>query len=132
MKWNNTYSTGIERFDEQHKGIIILLNRLLDTMKDQRKTDETGTVLSELTAFSDNHFTEEEDAMMRHGYPHYSKHYVEHNTLRSKVSELRQKHAEGDMPHTVEMLKFISHWVDSHLKDTDINYGPFLIKKGFK
>ena len=132
MKWNDSYSTGIKRFDEQHKGIIILLNRLLDTIKVRKQTKEIGAVLSELTAFSDIHFQEEEDAMMRHGYPYYSAHYEEHKRLRSKVSELHQKHTEGDMPHTVEMLKFISHWVDNHLKDTDINYGPFLIEKGFK
>ena len=132
MKWNDSYSTGIKRFDEQHKGIIILLNRLLDTIKDRKKMDETGAVLSELTVYANSHFTEEENAMMLHGYPFYSAHYEEHNTLRSKVNELRQKHTEGNMPHTVEMLKFVSHWVDNHLKDTDINYGPFLIKKGFK
>ena len=132
MKWNDTYSTGIERFDEQHKGIIVLLNRLLVTVKERKKPDETGAVLNELTAFSDIHFKEEEDAMMKHGYPYYKTHYDEHNTLRSKVNELRQKHTEGNTPQTVEMLKFLSHWVDNHLKDTDINYGPFLLQRGFK
>jgi len=39
---------------------------------------------------------------------------------------------EGDKPHTVEILKFITHWMDNHLRNDDKDYASFLIKKGFK
>jgi len=132
LKWNEKYTLGIVVFDEQHKKIMELLNRLLDSVKQDGKTEKCRTIISELISYSAFHFGAEEDAMKKHNYPDYKKHFEEHSIIKLKLAELHSKCVEGNMPHTVEILKFITHWIDNHLKNDDISYGPFLIKKGFK
>lgn len=132
LEWDEKYSMGIAVFDEQHQRIIQLLNKLLDAAKDNKKTEEFGIVLKELISYAASHFTAEEDAMKKYDYPHYKEYRDEHDEIKLKLSELYQKYVEDDMPNTIELLKFITHWIDNHLKNADMNYAPFLIKKGFK
>lgn len=132
IKWGNRYTTGIGVFDEQHKKIMGLLNQLLSAVKQNGKTEKCRDILNELMPYSATHFDAEEEAMKKFRYPYYKKHCEEHIEIKMKIGELHKKCMKGDKPRTVEILKFISHWMDKHLKNDDINYGPFLIKKGFK
>lgn len=131
LKWDDNYAVGIPLFDEQHKKIMEMLNQLLDAVKHDGKTEKCRDIVNELITYSSLHFTAEEDALKKHGYPHLKKHYKEHNEIKMKISEIHKKCVEGDFLRIVEILKFITLWMDKHLKDVDMNYGPFLRAKGF-
>ena len=132
LKWDDNYAVGIALFDEQHKKIMELLNSLLDAVKQTGKTEQCSVIITELVSQSAQHFAAEEAAMKKYNYPYYKKHLEGHTDIKMKIGELHQKCVEGDMPQTIEILKFMTHWMDSHLKDVDMNYGPFLISQGFK
>ena len=118
--------------DEQHKKVMELLNRLLDAAKHGLKAGYCGTIFDELISYAASHFTAEEDAMKKHNYPYFKRHHEEHSEIKMKISEMYQKCVEGNMPRTVEILQFITLWMDKHLKNTDVSYGAFLVAKGFK
>ena len=132
LKWGSKYTIGIGIFDEQHKKIMCLLNQLLGAINRSGKTEKCREILDELIPYSTAHFAAEEEAMKKFNYPHYKKHCEEHIEIKTKIGELYKGCKEGNMPQTVEILKFITHWMDNHLTNDDINYAPFLIKKGFK
>ena len=132
LKWDDNYAVGIALFDEQHKKIMEMLNRLLDAVKHEGRVEKCGEIVNELITYSSLHFGTEEAAMKKYGYPHFQKHYDEHNAIKTKLGDLHKKCVEGDILHTMEILKFITHWIDNHLKDIDMNYGPFLVEKGYK
>lgn len=132
LKWDEKYAVGIAEFDEQHKKIMEMLNQLLDAVKHEGTIEKSGDIVNKLIAYASEHFGTEEAAMKEHDYPYLKKHHDEHNVIKSKLSDLHKKCVEGDTLHTMEILKFITHWMDNHLKDVDMNYGPFLVAKGYK
>ena len=56
LEWTDSYSAGNAHLDEQHKGLIALINRLDDASM-------TGPVLDRLQDYVDEHFRDEERLM---------------------------------------------------------------------
>ena len=132
LKWNDSLSTGVEKFDEQHKMLLKLLNRLLGLIKEREDTSGMGSILQELVFFALSHFNDEEDAMKRFGYEHIEEHIIEHDKIKLMVGRLHQNYLAGNRPETIEILEVITRWFEDHLKNMDSKYGPFLKEKGFK
>ena len=130
MEWTESYSTGIARFDDQHKKLFALVNALLDGIKDERRKEAMGEVLDELVQYTVSHFSEEEKEMMAHNYSGYDEHKKEHDELTSKVRDFRTRYKAGTALMTVELLGFIVNWLKTHIAGTDKKYAPFLIEKG--
>jgi len=132
LKWNESCSTGVDKFDEQHKKLLELLNKLLGTIKEREEKSGMGFLLKDLFFFAVSHFNYEEDVMARFGYEHFDEHKKEHDKIKLMVGRLHQNYLAGNMPETIEILEVITRWFEDHLKHTDMKYGPFLKEKGFK
>jgi len=132
LKWNESCSTGVEKFDEQHKKLLKLLNKLLGSIKEREEKSGMGPLLKDLFFFAVSHFNYEEDVMERFGYEHFDEHKKEHDKIKLMVGRLHQNYLAGNMPETIEILEVITRWFEDHLKNTDMKYGPFLQEKGFK
>ena len=132
LKWDDKYAVGITLFDDQHKKIMEMLNQLLDAVKHDGSNEKCSDIVNELIKYSSLHFGTEEAAMKKYGYPYFRKHYDEHNAIKLKLGDLHKKCVEGDILNTLEILKFITHWIDNHLQDNDMNYGSFFLSKGYK
>ncbi len=132
LKWNESCSTGVDKFDDQHKKLLELLNRLLGSIKESEETSGMGSLLKELLSFAVSHFDDEEDVLKRFGYEHFDEHKKEHDKIKLMVGRLYQNYLAGNKPETIEILEVITRWFENHLKHTDMKYSPFLKEKGFK
>ena len=132
LKWNSDCSTGVDKFDDQHKKLLELLNQLLESIKEREETSGMGFVLKELFFFAVSHFNDEEEALKRFGYEHLEEQIKEHDKIKLMVGRLHQNYLAGNKPETIEILEVITRWFEDHLKNMDTKYGPFLIEKGFK
>jgi len=132
LKWNESCSTGVDKFDGQHKRLLELLNKLLGSINEREETSDMGVLLEELFFFAVSHFNDEEEVLKRFGYDHLEEHKKEHDKIKLMVGRLHQNYLAGNKPETIEILEVITRWFENHLKITDMKYGPFLKEKGFK
>ncbi|RXK46453.1 bacteriohemerythrin [Halorientalis pallida] len=131
-EWDDDrYSTGIERFDEQHKRLFGLLNDLHTAMDEGHSEERVGDILRELERYTEYHFGDEEEFMQDCGYAMdcadcFFDHREMHEQFEEKVRELRERHENGEYV-TMDVLVFARDWLDSHIAaaDEDQRYGDY-------
>jgi hemerythrin-like metal-binding protein len=126
IEWNDVYSVGIDIIDEQHRKFFSLINALFDAMKEGKGDELVQAVLKELQDYVIYHFQSEESWMKMCNYPYFDKHKHEHQEAIKKVNKLIIEHERGNQDVTIEMLKFLSAWLQDHILKTDREYIPFL------
>lgn len=132
IEWNDDrYSTGIDRFDDQHQRLFELLNELSTAMDEGRSQEAVGEILRELEKYTEYHFGDEEEFMQDCGFAMdcancFYNHREMHEQFAEKVSELRRKHEAGETI-SMEVLLFARDWLDSHIAglNQDQNYADY-------
>ena len=123
--WTPDFSVGVARIDEQHKGLIAMVNRLI---AQPRITTESATIsdlLGDLTKYAEEHFATEEELMRQHGYPHLEEHIAQHRALRKTTVDFCMATLNGadDVPET--MLRYLSDWLAEHILKSDMEFKPY-------
>lgn len=131
MQWNDQMSTGIDRFDREHKKLIDLLNSLYDAMKAGKGKDVSGTILQELIAYTVTHFANEEKAFAEAGYEEAQRHHDIHEKMKAKVMSFKSDLESGKVS-VIDLLNFLTDWLKKHIMETDKKYGPHLTAKGVR
>ncbi len=130
ITWNDNYSVMVNKFDDQHKKLIGMVNDLHDAMKVGKGKEVLEKVLTGLIQYTKTHFEDEERLMKLHNYPNYEQHKKEHNLLTLQVLDLQKNFIEGKAVLTQNVMTFLKEWLQNHIKAEDKNYGPFLKSKG--
>jgi len=132
MVWSAKLSVGVERFDNEHKKLVGMLNGLHDEMLKGKANTVLGPLLSELVKYTQTHFANEESLFKNHHYPNALSHKLEHDQLRKKAMELEVGLKEGRINLSTETMKFLKDWLTNHILGTDMQYKEFLRSKGVK
>jgi|APMed6443717190_1056831.scaffolds.fasta_scaffold84736_1 hemerythrin len=130
MQWNKTFETNIKKIDEQHQGLVNILNALHDSMLKGDSNSEMGKLLEKLVNYTVIHFKTEEELFDKHGFPETTKHKAEHNDLTGKASKLLKDHKAGATVVSADLMYFLKDWLKNHILGSDKKYGPFLNAKG--
>jgi len=132
MEWDERFSVGIGEIDRQHKSLIDLINKLLETMKQGKGSQVIGAVLDELIAYTRTHFSVEERMFARYSYPRTAEHVAAHAKFVEKVEGFKASLAKNEFGLSVDVLGFLTTWLRDHIMKMDKEYAPFLIAKGVK
>jgi hemerythrin len=71
------------------------------------------------------HFKSEESWMELYHYPDMNKHKLEHEGAIQKVNKLILDYERGQQTVDIELLKFLSDWLQNHILQVDRNYIPY-------
>jgi methyl-accepting chemotaxis protein len=124
IDWDDAFSVGIDEFDDEHKILIGLINRLGD-VSDTRLPDEdlVGEVLSEMNGWAEKHFRKEEDFMQKIGYADFPAHKQAHDEFMARVHDLCVEFSCGNLGAVVQdLLGYLSHWLVNHILRADMAY----------
>ncbi len=132
IPWDPSYCTGVKQFDEQHKILFHLINKLYRGMKENKGRAVTDEVLSSLVEYTQTHFANEEYMFRQHGYPEIESHMENHKKLIDQVSDFCNSYKSGKAEVDEKLLEFLKDWLNSHIKGVDTMYGPFLTSKGLE
>lgn len=69
--------------------------------------------------------------MEENGYPEVVAHKSEHQYFVEKI-ELYEKAKAADKLDAMELRRFLSGWLISHIMNCDKKLGSFLVEKGFR
>lgn len=128
--WSNQYSVGVRELDNQHKGLIDLLNELYDAMNSGKSNEILGGIINKLVTYTRTHFATEERYMQTHGYPDYLSQKREHQMFTDKVMGFKNDFESGKIALTISVTTFLKNWLAEHISGSDKKYGPFLNSKG--
>jgi hemerythrin len=126
IEWNNTFSVEIKQIDEQHKKLFSLLNTLHDAMQKGNGEKVVNNILKELRDYTSYHFTAEESWMKMLNYPGLVKHAQEHQEAIRQVNKLIIEYARGVKSVPLDVLRFLSNWLQNHILQIDREYAPYL------
>jgi hemerythrin len=125
IEWNTTFSVGIQKIDEQHKKFFSLINVLYDSILQDKSEAVVGSVLKELQQYVIFHFKSEETWMELYHYPDMINHKLEHQEGTKKLNKLMLEYERGRKTVDIELLKFLSDWLQNHILLVDRNYIPY-------
>ncbi|HEY4745282.1 MAG TPA: bacteriohemerythrin [Desulfuromonadaceae bacterium] len=130
IEWDDRYSVGVTRFNEQHRRIVGMINRLDEAMQGGTERQTLQQVLSDLAGYTKTHFAEEERLMEEHGYPGLATHREEHRKLNRELASLYTSFFTSKKPLTADMMAFLGNWLYDHIQGTDKQYEPFFSERG--
>jgi hemerythrin len=122
MNWSDDLSVGVSEIDGQHKQLVAQINALHDAMRSGQGKDALEKTLGELAAYTQYHFSAEEQYMQKFGYPGYTPHKKEHDGFVAKVAGFQKDYASGKLGLSIEVMKFLRDWVAGHIKGSDKHY----------
>ena len=132
IKWTDSFSVGVALFDEQHRRLIDMLNKMIKDPAAATRSETVSDVLTDMTNYAQEHFKSEEDLMAAHHYPYLEEHMLEHHGFREKVALLCMATVEGQpsVPH--ELLEYLQQWLIRHILQEDMAFKPFFEQIGVR
>jgi hemerythrin len=131
IKWKNSFSTGIDLIDEQHKMLIQHLQDVTDAIESSQGEGTIAKTLDFLLDYTHFHFSEEERQMIRNNYPGLEEHRQQHQEFKNSVKELVEDYEqEGAVKDIANHIRdFLFNWLVKHIEESDQKLGQFLKQK---
>lgn len=124
FRWDKHFITGLSDVDDQHHKLVDLINRFGTIVSESGSalSDATDSVLEELAAYTEYHFTEEEKMMAEVGVDtrHVDAQHKAHTAFLTEVSTMRCGLTAHDVKQAENLLKFLTHWLAYHILESDM------------
>jgi hemerythrin len=132
VNWSEQYSVGVMEIDNQHKGLVKLINKLFDAMADGQANKVLHEIIEELVKYTHVHFATEEQYFASFNYAESEAHIAEHNKFVMEVSRFKAQFEAGNIVLSFEVFKFLKSWLINHIQGSDKKYSECFIANGLK
>lgn len=130
IQWKDRYRIGFGEIDAQHRGLLEVLNEVIDLVGQRGDPEVVSDLFRRLCAYAGEHFSTEEAYMEAHGYPWLAEHRQEHQSFIVRLLALNEAYDPED-PHLLEEVEaFLRQWYVDHILHSDMKYLPFLLGHG--
>ena len=129
LEWSGIYSVNIKEFDDQHKKIFDIINRIYDLKEKGAENLDEKEIINELKDYGNYHLATEEKYFEQFNYPEASVHIAQHNNYRASILEIENKNLE-EKEFFKELSTFLRAWWINHIQSLDQEYSNFFNKKG--
>ena len=132
IEWDDKYSVGISKIDDEHKQFIDIINQAIATKEHSDDPEELREVLYNIAMYAIKHFSTEENYMIQFNYPEYQYHKEEHHDFTKKAIEYCERVTHGDSQFADEILEYLKQWLVNHIQVTDRKYIDCFKRNGLK
>jgi hemerythrin len=115
-QWEETFSTGDDAIDLQHKTVFELSNAFLQA----NGKDQLAMALANLLDYVVSHFAYEEALMEQMYMADHQEHILSHRLLTERLKTL-QGRLSNDSLDRMELSLFLNHWTSTHIPRLDTN-----------
>lgn len=123
--WSDDYSVNIPAIDEQHKGLIELINQLHVAIIEHHGKSTAREVLDRLSEYTHDHFALEERLMTLSHYPGIEAHRAQHQEMIEQVRTLQHRFYDENKPIAFELLYVLKKWLVHHINESDKRFGLY-------
>ena len=128
--WKDSYSVGVKRIDEQHKKLILIINKLYESFVDQTTGQKLKEIINDLVEYTQYHFKTEEELFLESSYPDAENHIQQHQEFIRKISKFKSDLEDGKTSLTFQLMNFLRNWLMNHIAISDQAYaGHFRTKE---
>ncbi len=132
ITWDPSLSVLVNSMDDQHKELIVHLNRLYEAMVKGEGALQVKSVIQGLLDYTIHHFSTEEKLMETHGYPDCALQKAQHGVFIKKIQGYQKTLVQGgDIPAT-DVMTFLKDWLINHILKCDKCYGEYFRQKKIK
>jgi hemerythrin len=127
VNWSDSYSTGINMIDEQHKGLLDLVNELFNHVTGNKAEEHAyfQEVIQQAVNYVKFHFATEEKYMTTISFPGFAEHKKVHEQFVLTVIKTIKDFNEGNKLTLENFANFLKDWVLSHIAVMDMQYANF-------
>jgi hemerythrin len=130
VKWSPTFSVGVKLIDDQHKGLLDLVNDLFNHVVGDETAERAyfQTVIQTAVNYVKVHFATEEKIMLATKFPGYAEHKRAHDTFVLTVVDNIRDFEAGRKFTLSTFTKFLKDWVLTHIAIMDKQYFEYFRK----
>ena len=128
LKWLNSYETGVDVIDFQHKILVERINDLIELLNNNEPQENLIPLFIFLEDYTNYHFSTEEQFFNSFEYEDREKHKFEHMEFRDKIKELKEKSIKNLEKIDESLLEFLMAWLTNHIMETDMKFTDSLKK----
>lgn len=132
LRWQEDYSVRVKEIDEQHKKLVVLINKFYNAFYDHKHKEVIEEVLSELTDYTRYHFSTEEKYFRQFNYSDTLIHIKEHQQFIEKIKTFTVEKEISASTTTFKLMAFLQNWLINHILKSDKKYSECFIKHGLK
>ena len=129
IDWTDEFQTGIQSVDDQHRGLVDIVNKFDEGARKGKGSRIMNDILSELINYTHEHFTHEESLLEEAGYAKLKQHKSQHRQLIQRVEKLQYDFNSKGLRITKDVREFLKYWLVSHILKEDKAYVPSLTSK---
>ncbi len=129
IEWSDSISVGVNQFDDDHRKLFAIANKLHESIKLGFQQNALVPILEELLNYTIYHFGREEQNMVKHSYPDYENHRKAHQAIIGKVQDFYDQANSGKTSISLSLLGFFKEWLMTHIMGIDAKYKPFFKDK---
>jgi hemerythrin len=126
--WRETFSVGIQEFDDAHKQLFAYADELSTAVLSGKGNDVLATILMKTRNYTIQHFSTEEIWMATHSYPDLAAHKVEHKKFIEELRAIVGDSKSGSPMATRKTVDLLNNWLENHILGTDQKYAPYAHK----
>lgn len=126
FEWSERHAVHIPAVDGEHQQLFRLCDDLQRAMLAGAATGEVQLIVDDLVIHTAQHFAHEERQMRAAGYSLYAWHRSQHHTARLRVRALERRVRRGDRDAAIELITYLSSWLNDHVRLADRMLGAYL------
>ena len=130
VSWSSSLSVGIKLIDDQHKGLLDLVNDMLNHVIGDETAERAyfQKVIQKTIQYVKIHFATEEKIMMATKFLGYSEHKKAHDTFAVTVVNNIRDFEAGKNFSLANFTKFLKEWILTHIAVMDKQYFEYYKK----
>jgi hemerythrin len=124
VSWSPTFSVGVKLIDDQHKGLLNLVNDLFNHAIGDEAAERAyfQKVIQQAVQYVKVHFATEEKIMLHTNFPGYAEHKKAHDAFVLTVVDNIRDFEAGKKFTLSGFTKFLKEWVLTHIAIMDKQY----------
>lgn len=130
ITWKDSFSVKVKEIDAQHQMLVAMLNELFEAMQQGQGKTKLAEIIDRLTSYAAIHFQTEEKYFDQFGYPETDRHKGEHAAFVEKVAAFQSDFENGKVGLSIDVINFLSDWLQTHIKGSDKAYAGFFAEHG--
>lgn len=129
FEWKRDWESGNSKIDEEHRELVEQANQLITLSLSNTENDKIIKQVDFILDKIVEHFHDEEQILLKIGYPEYENHAEIHKCLLDKVFQFKEAYQNGELKLT-ELFSFIvNDLIVGHILNSDSDYFPYTREK---
>ena len=130
VTWSSTFSVGVKMIDEQHKGLLSLVNDMFNHVVGNEAEERAyfKNIIHKMVQYTKIHFATEEKIMAATKFSGYAEHKRAHDRFVLTVVNYVRDFEAGRKFSLAIFTKFLKEWILTHIAIMDKGYFEYFRK----